>query len=55
MAFHLLESDKALLHFSSIYLWQTVWVKGFIHHAVRFPIRWTVTDPGAFAFRRRAR
>jgi hypothetical protein len=29
--FHLLESGKALLHFSSIYLGQTVWVKGFIH------------------------
>ena len=29
--FHLLESDKALLHFSSINQWQIVWVKGFIH------------------------
>jgi hypothetical protein len=29
--FHLIESDKALLHFSSIYLGHTVWVTGFIH------------------------
>jgi hypothetical protein len=29
--FRFFESNKALLHFSSIYLWQIVWAKGFIH------------------------